>query len=90
MAIKRTPGMTLAQFCKEKGASQVTVQRAEDDRVTHVAEFKKSANYELQDGQTLWYRKGSSLIKEIYIKKSNVVKNITRALGNIKVRNNRR
>ena len=90
MAIKRTPGMTLAEFCKEKGASQVTVQHAEGDRVTHIAGFKNAAKYELQDRQTLWFRKEGNLIKEVYTKKSNVVKNITRALGSIKVKNNRR
>lgn len=79
MAIKRTPGKTLEEFCKENKASQVTVQHADNDRVTHIAGFDKSAKYELQDKQTIWYRKNDKLIKEVY-KKPSVVKRITQGL----------
>ncbi len=80
MTINRTPGITLKEFCKENNATQVTVQHAENDRVTHITGFKKSADYELQDGQTIWYRVGGTLIENVYKKKSTVVKRITSVL----------
>ena len=70
MSLKKTLGMTLAKFCKENKASQITVQHTEDERITHVAGFLNSANYELSDGQTMWYRVGGNLIERVYKKPS--------------------
>lgn len=79
MAIKRTPGMTLKEFCKDNNATQITIQHADNDRVTHIAGFKKSADYELQEGQTMWFRVGGTLIEKVY-KKPTVVQKITTRL----------
>ena len=70
MALKKTLGMTLAKFCKENKASQITVQHTEDERITHIAGFLNSANYELKDGQPIWYRVDSTLIKRVFKKPS--------------------
>lgn len=66
MPLKKTLGMTLAKFCKENKASQITVQHTENERITHVAGFLNSANYELRNGQTIWYRVGGTLIEKAY------------------------
>ena len=82
MSIEKTlipKGMTLKKFCEKNKYSQVTVQHAENERTTHIVGFINAANYELQDKQMIWYRKGSSLIKEVY-KKPSVVNRITQGL----------
>ena len=75
MAIKKTRGMTLAQFCKENDATQITVQHSENERITHIAGFVNAANYELLEAQTIWFRVGSTLIEKVY-KKPSVIKKV--------------
>ena len=81
MAIKRNPGMTLEEYCVESNSIQITVQHADNDRITHVKGVKRSASYELQEGQTIWVRKNDKLIKEVYKKPSAVQKITSRLKG---------
>ena len=68
MPLIKEKGYTLEQFCIDNNAKQVTVlhKGLKEERITHIKGFKFAANYEPQDGQTIWYHKDGKLIEDIF------------------------
>lgn len=86
ITLKKKIGKTLEEFCKEKVLKQVTVLHVDGDKsehITHIKGFQYAANYELQNGQTIWHQVKSGnemrLMQTVY-KELGTVERITKAL----------